>query len=76
MINAVLNGDLGLYNYHIHSVFGIAQPRQCSGIPNNTPSPRSTWNNNEDYYKMVFKLSNAFSENFKKFESYASEEIL
>ena len=29
MINAVLNGDLGAYtyeDYHLHSVFGVAQP--------------------------------------------------
>lgn len=78
MINAALNGDLGLYNYdeyHIHSVFGVAQPRTCPGVPTDVLSPRKTWNNDESYYKMAFKLSNAIRENFKKFESYASEEI-
>lgn len=78
MINAVLNGDLGLYDYdhyHIHSVFGVAQPRVCPGVPTEVLSPRTTWNNDEAYYKMAFKLSNAFRENFKKFESYANEEI-
>lgn len=78
MINAVLNGDLGLYNYddyHIHSVFGVAQPRSCPGVPTEVLSPRTTWNNDEAYYTTAFKLSNAFRENFKKFESYASEEI-
>lgn len=78
MINAVLNGDLGLYtydNYHIHSVFGVAQPRSCPGVPTDVLSPRTTWNNDESYYKTAFKLSNAFRENFKQFEAYASEEI-
>ncbi|WP_435181063.1 phosphoenolpyruvate carboxykinase (ATP) [Cellulophaga omnivescoria] len=78
MINAVLNGDLGLYSYdkyHIHSVFGVAQPRECPGVPTEVLSPRTTWNNDEEYYKTAFKLSNAFRENFKKFESYANEEI-
>ncbi|WP_053976934.1 phosphoenolpyruvate carboxykinase (ATP) [Mangrovimonas xylaniphaga] len=78
MINAVLNGDLGLYSYddyHIHSVFGVAQPRSCPGVPTEVLSPRTTWNNDEAYYKMAFKLTNAFRENFKKFESYANEEI-
>jgi len=78
MINAVLNGDLGLYNYddyHIHSVFGVAQPRSCPGVPDEVLSPRSTWNDDEKYYKTAFKLSNAFRENFKKFEAHASEEI-
>ena len=78
MIDAALNGDLGLYsydNYHIHSVFGVAQPRKCPGVPTSVLSPRLTWNNDEAYYKTAFKLSNSFRENFKKFEAFASEEI-
>ncbi len=78
MINAVLNGDLGLYNYddyHIHSVFGVAQPRSCPGVPTAVLSPRTTWADDAAYYTTAFKLSNAFRENFKQFEAYASEEI-
>ncbi len=78
MINAVMNGDLGLYSYdtyHIHSVFGVAQPRECPGVPTSVLSPRTTWNNDEAYYTTAFKLTNAFRENFKKFEAFASEEI-
>tara|TARA_R110001632_G_scaffold6324_4_gene25820 strand:- start:39825 stop:41435 length:1611 start_codon:yes stop_codon:yes gene_type:complete len=78
MITAVLNGDLGDYtyeDYHIHSVFGVAQPRSCPGVPTSVLSPRTTWNNDEAYYKTAFKLSNAFRENFKQFEEYANEEI-
>ena len=78
MINAVLNGDLGLYNYDdysINSVFGVAQPRSCPGVPTSVLSPRATWNDDEGYYKTAFKLSNAFRVNFKKFEAYCTEEI-
>ncbi|WP_452222335.1 phosphoenolpyruvate carboxykinase (ATP) [Lacinutrix salivirga] len=78
MINAVLNGDLGLYNYndyHIHSVFGVAQPRTCPGVPKEVLSPRTTWNDDKKYYTTAFKLANAFRENFTKFEDNASEEI-
>lgn len=78
MISAALRGELGLYNYdnyHIHSVFGVAQPRECPGVPTRVLSPRATWNDDEAYYTTAFKLTNAFRENFKKFEAYASEEI-
>ena len=78
MITAVLNGDLGNYtyeDYHIHSVFGVAQPRRCSGVPSSVLSPRTTWNNDDAYYKTAFKLSNAFRKNFKQFEEFANEEI-
>ena len=79
MINAALRGDLGSYSYekyHIHSVFGVAQPRTCPGIPDDVLSPRATWNDDDAYYNMAFKLSNAFRENFKTFEPDCSEEIL
>ena len=78
MISAVLNGDLGLYNYddyHIHSVFGVAQPRSCPGVPTEVLSPRATWKDDKAYYDTAFKLANAFRENFKQFEDFASEEI-
>ena len=78
MIEAALSGELGPYSYkhyHIHSVFGLAQPRECLGIPKSLLSPRATWKNDKAYYKMAFKLSNAFRENFDKFEDIANEEI-
>ncbi|AIY12269.1 phosphoenolpyruvate carboxykinase (ATP) [Cellulophaga baltica] len=78
MITAALNGELGLYSYdkyHIHSVFGVAQPRECPGVPTEVLSPRTTWDDDQKYYTTAFKLANAFRENFKKFESYANEEI-
>ncbi|MDT0553520.1 phosphoenolpyruvate carboxykinase (ATP) [Urechidicola vernalis] len=78
MINAALNGDLGAYcyeDYHVHSVFGLAQPRTCPGVPDAVLSPRATWNDDEAYYKMAFKLSNAFRENFNEFEMESDEEI-
>ena len=78
MITAVLNGELGNYtyeDYHIHSVFGVAQPRRCPGVPSSVLSPRTTWNNDDAYYKTAFKLSNAFRKNFKQFEEFANEEI-
>ena len=79
MINAALNDELGemnYKNYHTHSVFGLAQPRQCPGVPSELLSQRQAWNNDEGYYKTAHKLADSFKENFKKFEEYASPEIL
>jgi phosphoenolpyruvate carboxykinase (ATP) len=78
MIKAAMNGELGYVNnenYHIHSVFGLAQPRTCPNVPSEVLSPRRSWDNDEGYYKTAFKLANAFKENFKKFEEFASDEI-
>ena len=79
MIQAALSGALGQYEYktyHIHSVFGVAQPRSCPGVPQSVLSPRQTWNNDEAYYKQAFRLAKTFRENFKNFEAMASKEIL
>lgn len=79
MITAALSGDLDEVNpqsYRTHSVFGLLQPRSCPGVPTEVLSSRQTWNNDESYYKTAYKLSESFRENFKKYESYANEEIL
>ena len=79
MITAAIDGTLeaaNVDNYHIHSVFGLQQPRTCPNVPSQVLSPRSTWNNDKGYYETAHKLAASFKNNFKKFESYASEEIM
>jgi phosphoenolpyruvate carboxykinase (ATP) len=39
-------------------------------------SPRKTWNNDKGFYETAFKLSKSFIDNFKKYEDYASKEIM
>ena len=79
MVNAAMNGSLEAAkkdNYHIHSVFGVLQPRVCPNVPTEFLSPRKTWKNDEGFYKIAHKLAASFKTNFKKFESYANQEIM
>ncbi|MBU2939042.1 phosphoenolpyruvate carboxykinase (ATP) [Lacinutrix sp. C3R15] len=79
MITAAMDGSLEAANkdnYHIHSVFGLNQPRTCPNVPTEVLSPRSTWNDDEGYYKTAYKLSNSFRTNFKQFEEFANQEIM
>ena len=79
MITAAIDGSLekaNADNYHIHSVFGLQQPRTCPNVPTDVLSPRATWGNDKGYYETAYKLAASFKENFKKFESYANEEIM
>ncbi|TPV34632.1 phosphoenolpyruvate carboxykinase (ATP) [Paucihalobacter ruber] len=79
MITAAMNGSLEAANkdnYHIHSVFGVQQPRVCPNVPTEVLSPRKTWNNDEAYYKTAYKLATSFADNFEKFKDNASEAIL
>ncbi|MEL4306938.1 phosphoenolpyruvate carboxykinase (ATP) [Joostella sp. CR20] len=78
MITAATNDELGKEitkeDYHIHSVFGLAQPRKCPNVPDDILSSRKTWNNDEGYYKKAHQLAEAFKNNFEKFASYANNE--
>jgi len=79
MITAAMNGSLeeaNKDNYHTHSVFGVAQPKVCPNVPTEVLSPKTTWNNDEGYYKTAYKLAQSFRDNFKQFEEFANEEIL
>lgn len=79
MITAAMDGSLeeaNKGNYHIHSVFGVQQPRICPNVPTGVLSPRATWNNDDGYYKTAHKLASSFKSNFKQFEEFASEDIM
>jgi phosphoenolpyruvate carboxykinase (ATP) len=79
MISAALDGSLeeaNEGNYHIHSMFGVAQPRTCPNVPSEVLSPRQSWNNDKGYYETAEKLRQHFISNFKQFEEQASEETL
>ena len=79
MITAAIDGSLeeaNKNNYHIHSVFGLAQPKVCPNVPSEVLSSRKSWNNDEGYYKTARKLADSFKNNFKKFEEFANEETL
>ena len=79
MITAAMDGSLEAANegnYHVHSMFGLSQPRTCPNVPDEILSPRRSWNNDEGYYATAKKLTNSFKENFKQFEEFANEEIM
>ena len=79
MLTAAMDGSLDAANkdnYHVHSVFGLNQPRVCPNVPSQVLSPRGTWNNDKGYYETAHKLAASFKVNFKQFEEYASKEIL
>lgn len=80
MITAALNGDfpedVNEENYHIHSIFGVAQPKKCPGVPDSVLSQKETWNDDAAYYKKARILADAFRKNFEKFKEFANEEIV
>lgn len=76
MITAALNGKLENVEYKKHSIFHVAIPKSCPGVPSEVLSPRETWNDDEGYYTQANKLAEQFNTNFEKFADIANEEIM
>ncbi|MGO3181660.1 MAG: phosphoenolpyruvate carboxykinase (ATP) [Aequorivita sp.] len=76
MIGAALDGKLKDVEYKRHPIFNLMMPTSCPNVPSEVLSPKETWEDKEAYDIKARELSNSFKENFKKFESYANDEIL
>jgi phosphoenolpyruvate carboxykinase (ATP) len=76
MISAALEGHLDHVAYHKHPVFGVSIPESCNGVPSEILNPRDTWANPHDYDAMANHLAGLFNNNFEKYVSGVSEEII
>jgi len=75
MITAALDGKLDQVDYLRHTVFGLKMPTECEGVPSNLLNPKNTWDNVRKYDETAEKLASQFNENFKKYQSFANDEI-
>lgn len=76
MIRAAMYGALEGVTYKTHTVFGLAMPTACPNIPSEVLDPRETWSDKEAYDRSAENLARKFVENFKKFETFAGDDIM
>ncbi len=76
LLNAALTGQLANVQYDKDPVFGFEVPRTCPGVPDEVLEPWSSWPNREEYDKKYKQLAQKFIENFEKFESETSQEVI
>lgn len=76
LITAALNGQLQEVGYREHNIFGLQMPVSCPGVPSEILDPRSTWADQQKYDRKANELAQAFLDNFRQFEAFASDEIL
>lgn len=76
MISAALEGKLDNVGYRTHSIFGAEIPLTCPNVPSEILSPRETWKNDKAFYTKANELAGRFTENFKKYEEFANDEIM
>ena len=76
LLNAALTGKLDDVPYDRDPVFGFEVPRTCPDVPDEVLEPWSSWPDREGYDKKYKQLAQRFIENFKKFESETTQEVI
>jgi phosphoenolpyruvate carboxykinase (ATP) len=75
MIRAALAGVLDSASYQTDSVFNLAVPTACPGVPSTVLTPRTTWKDPLAYDEQARRLAHMFAENFKAFAADAAPDV-
>jgi len=76
MVTAALEGKLDNAEYKIHPNFKVAMPVSVPRVPAEMLDPVNTWADKTAYQQQASCLAGKFIENFKRYESGVSAEIL
>jgi len=76
VINAALNGDLNNILYREDPYFGFEIPVSINGIDSEKLDPATSFDSEEAYKENATILAKKFKDNFKKFEEFATEDLL
>jgi len=76
LLSAALTGKLDNVQYKTDPVFGFEVPLQCPGVPDEILNPATAWASQAEYDQKYKQLAQKFVENFKKFESETSKDVL
>ncbi len=76
LLSAALTGKLNDVQFKTDPVFGFEVPMHCPDVPDEILEPSSAWSSKEEYDKKYKQLAQRFVENFKKFESEASQDVI
>ena len=75
IIDAIHDGSLANAKTVEDPVFGFQVPTACGGVPTEVLTPRNTWGDKAAYDATAKKLASFFVNNFKKYESQASDAV-
>ena len=56
-------------------IFNLAYPKSIAGVDSNILNPANSWKNKEEFKETLHKVAEMFNENFRKYESIASETV-
>ena len=75
IIDAIHDGSLEQASTQTDSVFGLAVPAKCAGVPDAILQPRQSWADTAAYDKTAQRLAELFHKNFAKYADGCSPEI-
>jgi phosphoenolpyruvate carboxykinase (ATP) len=76
LINAALKGKLNDVQFEKMPIFNLDIPTSCENVPDEILNPKNTWTDKAAYEIKAKALAEQFINNFKKYASGSSEEIL
>ncbi|KAK7456897.1 phosphoenolpyruvate carboxykinase [Colletotrichum acutatum] len=77
ILDAIHSGELAKVEYETYDVFNLQVPKTCPGVPDELLNPKAAWTaGNDSFNTEVKKLGTLFNENFKKYASEATEEVV
>jgi len=76
VINAALNGDLNNVDFKKDPYFGFEVPVAIEGVSSEKLNPATSFATEEAYEENAKVLAAKFKENFKKFEEFATADLL
>jgi phosphoenolpyruvate carboxykinase (ATP) len=74
MVNAAIEGRIPS-DFQTEPFFGLRIPRRVPGVPDDVLDPRGAWTDPAAYDAAAKKLAGLFAENFKRFETHASDAV-
>ncbi len=75
IVDAIHSGELRDAPTVEDSIFGVAVPQKCTGVPAEILTPRNTWSDKAAYDAAAKKLAALFADNFKAYAEHASEAV-
>ena len=75
MIDAIHDGSLAGVPTVEDSVFGLAVPTACDGVPSEVLIPRNTWSDGDAFDASAHKVAGLFHDNFAAYADRASDAL-
>ncbi|EFX00362.1 phosphoenolpyruvate carboxykinase [Grosmannia clavigera kw1407] len=77
ILDAVHSGELAKVEYETYDIFNLQVPKTCPGVPSELLNPKGAWTAGHDSFNAeVRKLGGLFLDNFKKYASEATEDVV